>query len=160
MDASTSDPTGVVFCNPFKWDILCSFLIKKVIVFVRATTANQISFHNHRNRKVIGGKHNVLVLYVDASAPNLSGAVLCNHFKWDILWFTSNQKLCFWFVPSSPVKWISFCNHKNRKVVGGKHNVLVHCMDFSAPNLSGVVLSNPLKWDILLLSSGQNVVAE
>ena len=30
----------------------------------------RISFCNHRNRKVVGGKHNALVLYVDASAPN------------------------------------------------------------------------------------------
>ncbi|OEU10485.1 hypothetical protein FRACYDRAFT_246948 [Fragilariopsis cylindrus CCMP1102] len=34
-----------------------------------------------RNRKVVGGKHNVLVQYVDVSVPDLCGVVLCNPFK-------------------------------------------------------------------------------
>ena len=82
MDATTPNPSGVVLCNPFKQDIVCSFLIKNhLAIFVPSTTVNQISFHNHRNRKVVGGKHNILPLYVDVSAPNPSGVVLCNTFK-------------------------------------------------------------------------------
>ncbi|OEU10452.1 hypothetical protein FRACYDRAFT_246856 [Fragilariopsis cylindrus CCMP1102] len=41
----------------------------------------QILFLNHMNRKVVGGKDSVLEYYVDASAPDLFGAVLCNPFK-------------------------------------------------------------------------------
>ena len=48
------------------------------------------------------------------------------------------------YVPSTPAKWISFHNQKNRKVVGGKHNFLVHYLDICAPDPSGVVLCNPL----------------
>ena len=52
--------------------------------------------------------------------------------------FISDQKSCFVvFVPSWPAKWISFNNHRHRKVVGDKHNVLVHYVHVSAPNPSG-----------------------
>ena len=121
-----------------KWDILCSlFLIKNHhVVFVPSTTVDRISFCNHRNRKVVGGKHNVLLIYVDVRALDPSGVVLYNPFFWDIMY-------------STPAKWIPFCNHKNRKVVGGKHNVLVLYVNASAPNPSGVVICNPFKWDIL-----------
>ena len=51
-------------------------------VCVCALTAKQILFLNHRNRKVVGGAHNVLVHYIDDFAPNLSGVVLCNPFIW------------------------------------------------------------------------------
>ena len=64
-----------------------SFLIENCVIFVCATTAKWISFPNHRNRKVVEGKHNVLVLYVDVFAPDLFGVVLCYLFIWDILWF-------------------------------------------------------------------------
>jgi hypothetical protein len=64
-----------------------SFPMKNhAVVFVSATTAKKNLFHNHRNRKVVGGTHNVLAHYVDISAPNLFDVVLCNPFKWDILW--------------------------------------------------------------------------
>ena len=50
-------------------------------------------------------------------------------------------------VPSTPpAKWISFRNHRNRKVVGGKHNVLVHYVNASAINSSSFVLWNPFRW--------------
>ena len=68
MDAMAPDPSGVVLCNPFKWDVLLFILIKNHVVCVPSTTANRISFRNHRHRKIVGGKHNVLVHYVDASA--------------------------------------------------------------------------------------------
>ena len=42
-----------------------------LVVFVPTTTARQILFLNHMNRKVVGGKHNDLVYYLDVSAPNL-----------------------------------------------------------------------------------------
>ena len=37
MDASAFGPSGVVLFKPFKWDILCPFLIKNLVIFVRAT---------------------------------------------------------------------------------------------------------------------------
>ena len=154
MDASAPNLSGVVHCNPFKWDILCSFLIKKhVVVCVPSTPAKWISFHNHMKRNVVGGKHNVLVLYVNASAPNLSGVVHCNPFKWDILCSFLTKKHVVVCVPSTPAKWISFHNHKNRKVVGGKHNFLVPYLDICAPDPSGVVFCIPFIWDILLFIS-------
>ena len=125
--------------------------IENLFIFVSASTAKQKKILNHRNRKVAGGTHNVLVHYVNASTPNPSGIVLCNPFKWDILcsFLIKNHPVVV-FVPSTTAKWISFCKHRNRKVVGGKYNVLVHYVDGSTPNLSGIVLFNPFKWDILL----------
>ena len=150
IDASAPGPSGAIFCNPFKWDILYSFLIKNyVVVFLPSTPAKWISSRNHKYRKVVGGKHNVVVLYVDASAPNPSGVVLCNPFIWDILYSFLIKNHVVVFVPSTPAKWISFCNHRNRKFIGGKNNVLIHYVDVIAPNPSGVVLCNPFKWDIL-----------
>ena len=58
--------------------MLYSFLIENHVICVPSTTAKWISFQNHRNRKVVRGKHNILVLYVNASAPDPSGVVLCN----------------------------------------------------------------------------------
>ena len=96
IDASAPNPSGVVLCNPFKWDILLFIILIKnhVVVCVPSTTAKWITFCNHKNRKVVGDKHNVLVSYVDASAPSLSVFVLCNLFKWDILLFISDQNSC------------------------------------------------------------------
>ena len=63
-------------------EIFCgSFLIKNLVICVPTTLAKRILFLNHMNKKVVGGKHNVLVDYVDASAPDPSGVVLCNPFK-------------------------------------------------------------------------------
>ena len=63
-------------------EISCgSFLIKNLVIFVRATTVNQILFLNHMSRKVVGGKHNVLVHYVNVSVQGPFGAVLSNPFK-------------------------------------------------------------------------------
>ena len=58
----------------------CSFLVKNLVVCVRASTAKQIVFLNHRNRNVVGGTHNVQVHYVNNGALNLSGDVLCDPF--------------------------------------------------------------------------------
>ena len=139
-----------LLCSPFKWDILLFILIKNhVFVFVPSTTAKWISSRNHRNRNGVGGKHNVLILYVNASAPNPSGVVLCNPFKWDISYSFLIKNHVVVFVPSTTAKWISTRNQRNRNGVGGKHNVLVHYLDTSAFDSSGVVLCNPFKWDIL-----------
>ena len=68
--------------------IFCVHFWSKIMLFsVPSTTAKWISFHNHRNRKVVGGKHNVLIHYLDICAPDPSSVVLCNLFIWDILWF-------------------------------------------------------------------------
>ena len=63
-----------------------------------STTAKWISFPNHKNRKLVKGRNNVLVNYVNASAPNPSSAAHCNSFKWDILCFISDWKLCYFCV--------------------------------------------------------------
>ena len=85
------------------------------------------------DRKVVGGKHNVLVVhYVDDSAPDPSGIVVCNPFKWDILclFLIKNHHVVF-CVPALKAKWTLFLNHRDRKVVGGKQNKLVHYVDVS-----------------------------
>ena len=60
-------------------------------------------------------------------------------------------------VRASTAKRILCINHRNRKVVGGTYNVLVHHVNDCAPNLSDVVLCNPFKWDTLLFISDQNL---
>ena len=62
-----------IFCGSF-------ILIGNLVVFVPATTAKQILFLNHMNREVVGGKHNVLVYYVNICAPDPAGVVLWNPF--------------------------------------------------------------------------------
>ena len=66
--------------------IYCSSLIEYLVVCVPSTTATWISFCNHKNRKVVWGKRNGLVLYVDDTSPNPSGVVLWNPFIWNILY--------------------------------------------------------------------------
>ena len=108
-------------------EIFCgSFLIKNhVVICVPTTLAKQISFCNHMNKKIVGDKHNVLIQYLNVCAPDPSGVVLCNPFKWDILLFflIKNLIIC---VPAITVKCFLFLNHSTGKVVGGKHNVQVH----------------------------------
>ena len=68
--------------GPLSNEIFCgSFLIKNLVIFVRATTVKQILFLNHVNSKVVEGKHNALVSYVDVCAPEPAGVVLWNPFK-------------------------------------------------------------------------------
>ena len=62
-------------------EIFCGISIKNLVICVPTTLAKQILFRNHMNRKLVDGKHNVLIQYVDASAPDSSGVVLCNTFK-------------------------------------------------------------------------------
>ena len=45
------------------------------------------------NRKVVGGKHNVLVYYANVFAPVLVAVVLWNPFKSDFLWFILIENL-------------------------------------------------------------------
>ena len=51
------------------------------MLFVLAIAVKQILFLNHKNRKNVGGKDNVLVRYVNVCAPDLVGVVLWNPFK-------------------------------------------------------------------------------
>ena len=76
-------------------NLLLFILTENLDIFVPGTTAKQILSLNHRNRKDVGGKHNVLVHYVNASAPNLFDVLFCNPFKWHILLFISDQKSCY-----------------------------------------------------------------
>ena len=98
---------------------------------------------------MVGEKHNVLENYVNVCAPSLSGIVVWNPFKWDILWFIILIKNIFFCVPTTLAKQILFHSHKNKKLVGGIHNDLVHYVNVYAPNSSSIVLCNPSKWDIL-----------
>ena len=140
---SVPDWSGVVLCNPFKWDILCSFLIKNhLVVLVPSITVKWISFCNRSNRKVVGGKHNVLLLCVDANAPDPSGFVLCKPFKWDILCSFLIENLAIFLPSITTVNQISFRNHSNRKVVGGKHNVSLLYVDAKSTVLSSRFVSS------------------
>ena len=144
--------TCLIWCcpmEPFQMRYLVvHFDQKSCFICVPTTLARQILFSNHRNKKVVGGNYNVLVLYADASASDPAGVVLFNTFKWYILWFIliKNLVVC---VPAMISKWISFRNQRNKKVVGGNYNVLVHYADASATNPEGVVFCNTFKWDIL-----------
>ena len=89
----------------------------KIMLCVPTTLAKSILFCNHRDRKVVGGKHNVLVHSVDASAPDPSGIVVCNPFKQDILCSFLIQIHVFFCVPATKAKSILFLNHRDRKVV-------------------------------------------
>ena len=74
----------------------CSlFLIQNHVVCVPAITAKRILFLNHRNRKVVGGKHKVLKHHLDVIVPDPAGMVVCNPFKWDILLFILIENLVF-----------------------------------------------------------------
>ena len=115
---------------------------------VPSTTAKWISFCNHRNKKVVGGKHKVLVYHVNASAPDLEGLVLCNTLSNEIFYGSSlieNLVVC---VPSTTVDCNLFSNHRSKKLVGGKHNVIVHYSYASAPYPEGLVLYNTLSNEI------------
>ena len=52
-----------------------------LVVFVPTTTAKSSLLFNHRNKKVVGGKHKVLVHYVEATAPNQKRVLLRNYFE-------------------------------------------------------------------------------
>ena len=82
---SSATLSNEVFC--------CSVLIKNLILCVPIITAKYILSCNHRKRKVVEGKHNVLVHYVDARAPIPSSETLSNEiFCWSFL--VKNHILC------------------------------------------------------------------
>ena len=117
----------VLFFATLSNEIFCGSFWLKILLFVCATTVKWVLFLNHRNRKLVGGKHNVLVHYVDVSAPGLLGVVLCNPFKCYMSCGSFLiKKSCYFCVPAIKAKWIIFQNQRNRKVVEGKHNILVH----------------------------------
>ena len=127
----------------FSNEIVCgSFLIKNPVICVPTTLAKQILFHNPMNKKLVGGKHHVLIHYVEVCVPNLSDVLFSNPFIWDNLWFilVKNPVIC---VPSTLAKQILFHNHRNKNLVGGKHHVLIHYAD-TAPNQKRVFLWNHL----------------
>jgi hypothetical protein len=73
----------VLFYGTLSNEIFCGsfILIENLVVCVPSTTVKQILVLNHKKRKVVGSKDSVLEYYVDASAPDLFGTVLCNPFK-------------------------------------------------------------------------------
>ena len=156
MHVCTPDPSGVVLCNPFKWDILWFISIKNLVVFVPTTIiAKRFLFLNHRNRKGVGGKHNTLVHYVNVCAPDPACAAQWNPFRWDFFWL---KILLFCAVPGTTAKKTFSLNHRKRKGVTGKHNVLVDYVNVCAPDLAGVILWNAFKWDFLQFILTENHV--
>ena len=71
--------------EPFQIRYFVVHFAQNLVIYVPTTLAKQILFCNHMNRKVVGGKCNVLIHYIDPSTLNLSSVVLWNTFKWDIL---------------------------------------------------------------------------
>ena len=111
---------------------------------VPSTPAECTIIPQPKEQKVVGGNYNVLIQYVDTSAPSLEDAVLCNPFKYDILLFilVKNLVVC---VPSTTADCNLFNNNRNRNVVGGNHNVLVYYKTASAPDPDDVVICYPFK---------------
>ena len=124
--------------------IFCVYFWSKILLFLYFCACHNSKMNfipQTQEQKVVEGKLNVLVHYVDISAISLFDVVPYNPFKWDILWFIFEQK-SFFCVPTTLAKQILFHNHRNKKLVGGIYNVLVHYMDASAPDPSGIVLCN------------------
>jgi hypothetical protein len=71
------------------------------------------------------------------SSTTLSNEIFCGSFL--------IQNLVIFARATTTAKCILFLNHMDRKVVGYKHNDLVHLVDVSATGLFGVVLCNPFK---------------
>ena len=146
--------TRPIWCCPLKPFQMRYFVVhfwSKIMFFVGATTVKCILFLNHRNRKVVGDKHNILVHCVNVCAHDPSGVFFCNLFKWDILWFIiSDHESCY------------FCVCNNSKVVGDKHNVLVHYVNVCAPLiylvLSSATLANEIFCRSLFLIQNHVVV--
>ena len=82
------------------------FLNKTLVVFVPTTLAKQTLFLNHRSKNFIGCKDNAPIHHADASAPGTSGVVLCNPFKWDVLWFILIKNLVLCVYNSSETNFI------------------------------------------------------
>ena len=141
------NPSGVVLCNS--------------IVCVPAITVKCISFCNHS--KIFFGRHtqgsNQYTMSTDVSAPNPS-FLIKNHI---VCVPAITMKKCIQTQCSSTLCGCqctqpfisdqkSYClcachnseemhfNHKEIKVVGGTHNVLVHYVDACAPDPAGVVI--------------------
>ena len=96
---------------------------------------------------MVGGKHNVLLHYVDVYAPThlvLSSVTISNEIFCCSLFLIQNHVIII-CVPTTLAKRIVFGNHMNKKVVGGIQNVLVHYLNVYAPDLSDVILCNPFK---------------
>ena len=72
----------VLFSATLSNEIFCgSSLIKNLVICVPTTLAKQILIRNQMSKKVVGGKHNVLPHYADASVPKPSVVFRCNTFK-------------------------------------------------------------------------------
>ena len=62
----------------------------------------------------------------------------------DILWFILIKKLVI-CVPTTLAKQNFIPQQQDQKVMGDKHNVLVHFLNVCAPKSSGIVLCNPVR---------------
>ena len=84
--------SGIVVGNSFKFYV--HFWSKIMGFCVCACNSSETDFIPQPQQwKVIGGKHNVLVCYVNVCAPDPAGVVLLNPFKWYILWFILIENL-------------------------------------------------------------------
>jgi hypothetical protein len=66
--------------EPFYMRYFVFHFWSKIMFFVCATTVEQIIFLDHMNRKLVGGKHNVIVYYVNVCAPDPPDVVVWNPF--------------------------------------------------------------------------------
>ena len=82
---------------------LVAFCSKIWLFVCKPPTPKSSLLFNCRNKKVVGGKHHILVHYADASAPDSEDVVYCDPFIWNILWFIliKNLVIC---VPASHTK--------------------------------------------------------
>ena len=155
VNVCAPDLAGVVIWNSFTWYFFGSLLSKNLVIFVRATTVKWILFLNHMYRKVVGGTHNVLVRYMDISAPNPSGVVVCNPFKWDVLCSFLIKNHVVFCVPATKAKWIWFLNHRNRKFAVGKHNLHILFDHYTSPIVRSKIYIINI-WNVCALSAELN----
>ena len=76
---------GTISNNRFSNNRFLGAVCWKIWLFVyipqQQTAAKSNLLFNRRNKKVLGGKHHVLVYYADASTPDPEGVVCCNTFE-------------------------------------------------------------------------------
>ena len=150
MDVNATDPASVALCNSLKWDILWFISDQKSYCCLCACYNSVIDFISQPQEQKVGRRQT-------QCSSTLCGC-LCNWPSWHcplqpfqmryyVVHF--DWKSCFFCVPAIKPEWILCHNHRKRKVIGCKHNVLVYYVNVCAPDPAGVVLWNPFIWDIL-----------
>ena len=112
VDVFAPNPSVVVHCNSFIWDILWFISDRKSCCH----NSKMNIIPQPQEQKVVGGKNNVLIHYVDVFAPDPSSDLLCHPFIWDILQFISIEYLAVCVPSTTTAEWISFLKHMNRNL--------------------------------------------